>query len=53
MLVGFARSRERQLPFEDGCDEFLGRRGSYFRDPVASDPTRIGSGESTRVDEGS
>ena len=33
------RSRERELRFEGGCDEFPGRRGSHFVIPVASDPT--------------
>src|SRR2546422_201171 len=33
------RSRERELRFEDCCDEFPGPRGSHFVIPVASDPT--------------
>jgi hypothetical protein len=30
---------ERELRFEDSCDEFPGRRGSHSMSPVASDPT--------------
>jgi hypothetical protein len=31
--------REGEPQFEDCCDEFPGRHGSYFVIPITSDPT--------------
>jgi hypothetical protein len=42
-LPRYCAAVERELRFEDWCDEFLGRRASHFVIPVASEP-RMDSG---------